>query len=257
MNVDNIFIGSAELIVDDVSVGFTQGGLTITREREYEDIIRPGHIGVVGKRKIQERVFIETTLLESTMANLKMAWDLGSDKSLWETDENVHVRSVEVRPTDELYGENFVFSNAVFVGTGSFNYNRDSVTAIPVNIEVLLGIDDYMSVPTIDGVEVEGLFYTVNDIERFTVMETFGGFRRTSAGEILDVMIEWSVPGVTTTVKDSLLESRRNNVGSTIEFAGYDNEEYSVYYEGWDAPEPREGLWVLSGSFRVVSEVGS
>lgn len=243
---DNIFIGSARVEVDDVSVGYTQGGVSIYRQREYEDVIIPGDVGVVDKRKLRERIFIETSFLEPVLENLQTAWDIDSSYGdVSEASSDVIKRKVSIISDHATY----TFDRCVFVGEGRINYQRDAATVIPVVIEVLLG-DSSAVVPEINNQSMPGLIYRVVPIKRFTEMQTFGGIRRTGASSIMDVLIEFDMPNATRT-QVAFLETLFYTEFGTFAFKGYWGDDYTVFYNTYDGAEPRDGLFFVSGSFRV------
>jgi hypothetical protein len=258
----DVHIGYANIEVDGDDLGYTQGGVSISRPREYENIIVPGSVGIYGKRKLRESVIIETALLESTLANLQAAWDVDSYTGDVEGEnEDVNYHSVKITVPDKDPEEaplaTYEFDRCVFVGEGRVTYARDSATIVPVTIEVMLGYDESAVSPSLDGTDLDGLVYRVNRVKRYSEMQTFGGLRITGAPEVYDIMIEFDIPNATLSMKTALETSFDSSGIDTVAFYGYFDEAWNVRFLVLDPPEPRDALFFLSGSLRVVSEVGS
>lgn len=67
---NNIVVGSAQLLVNGVDCGFTQGGISFRRSDEHVDVDADQMAGVARKVKTFERRFLSTTLLEVTRLNM-------------------------------------------------------------------------------------------------------------------------------------------------------------------------------------------
>ena len=68
---NNIIVGSASLSIDGVDVGYTQGGITMRKSNEFVDIDADQLAGVARKVNTFERMFLSTTMLEVTRANMQ------------------------------------------------------------------------------------------------------------------------------------------------------------------------------------------
>lgn len=78
---NNIIHGAASMSVDGVDVGWTQGGVSLRRSRDLLDIEADQVIGVIDKKVTMERVFLTTTMIEATVANMLMALDINGSGS--------------------------------------------------------------------------------------------------------------------------------------------------------------------------------
>ena len=67
----NIIVGPANISVDGVDVGYTQGGVSFKKALDYLDVEADQSKGVMRKEVTMERAHITTTLLESTLANMR------------------------------------------------------------------------------------------------------------------------------------------------------------------------------------------
>jgi len=68
--VGNIIHGPAEISIDGVSVGFTEGGVTLRSARDLLRVMGDQATGVMKILVTSESMFLTTTLLETTAANL-------------------------------------------------------------------------------------------------------------------------------------------------------------------------------------------
>lgn len=72
----NIVLGGvSSMTVDGVDVGFTTEGVKVNKEKEHIDVDLDQVIGVGKKYKSMEKLFVETTLAEPTLARLRIAFD--------------------------------------------------------------------------------------------------------------------------------------------------------------------------------------
>lgn len=137
---DNIVIQHANLTLDSVSLGYTQGGVAISRPRSYAEIQMPGHTGISKKVKTEERVLITTELLESTLDRILSVWDSASLNA-----EDTPVTEHELIVTSKNI--TYTYSKVVSLEAGEHSYKRGEATVVPVTFEALLG-------PTPTGVEM-------------------------------------------------------------------------------------------------------
>jgi len=135
----NVVIGSATISVNGTDLGFTKEGIQLRKERDYVEVMADQVVGLVEKQKSLERFFVKTTLIESLMGNLSLAWDevptsgtltLGSDTSLEHTVEVVGKNPAGTNRTYSL-------DRAISIGTGEVNHARDAEVALEVEFECL------------------------------------------------------------------------------------------------------------------------
>lgn len=67
---NNIIVGAAQLLINGTDCGFTQGGVSMRKSMEYVDVDADQLGGVARKVNTFERMFLNTTLLEATRANM-------------------------------------------------------------------------------------------------------------------------------------------------------------------------------------------
>lgn len=70
---NNILIGAASLKMNGTDIGYTQGGVSLRKAKEFVDVDADQLAGVARKECTFERMFLTTTLLEATRANLQRA----------------------------------------------------------------------------------------------------------------------------------------------------------------------------------------
>lgn len=144
----NVLIGKCTLSVDSVDVGFTVDGVRIRLEREYVDIEADQLKGIVDKKMIMEKLFVETTLLEGTLANLRKVWDqpaanlsgsgAGSLLALGSESGNVeHTLSLTEVPGESSNTRTITIHRAVSIDAGEYMIGRGEPARIPVTFECL------------------------------------------------------------------------------------------------------------------------
>lgn len=134
----NIIIGSGTISLDGTDLGFTKDGIRVRNEREYVDIAADQLVGLAKKAKSMEKMMVETTLLETTLANCYKAWDLASG-SLGEGFGNtVHEKALVVTgPAPSDTTRTFTFARAVSTGPSELNYGREAESALECVFECL------------------------------------------------------------------------------------------------------------------------
>ncbi len=141
----NIIIGAAEVQIDAVDVGYTKGGVTVRYEPEFIDVMADQAVGVVRKARSLERLFIQTTLLEVTLAQIRRAFmqpsvnlvgstlTLGYNNSCWV--EELVITLIGVGPGCGT--RTWSFSKCVTFGTREYTMQREEETAFEVEFEAL------------------------------------------------------------------------------------------------------------------------
>jgi hypothetical protein len=251
--VSNVWVKYGRLVVDSVDLGYTIGGVRISRERDYVDISKQTEMRVSSKLKTGERIFVSAGLAERTTANLVIAWDTGA--ALAQSDD-VHSFALDI------YGDGvelplFSFDRAYSIDSGEHSYRKDNVIVVPVKFEIPLGEDltgeDVDLVILNDDVELPPQFYySIAFPKRMSVMETFGGVKRSvSAPLVCDAHIQFSCDYCTTAEKDIIEAIYLAHDTETIRFRGLHSEDYDVWFDAWDKPVERKGKWSISGAFAV------
>jgi len=70
-NQNNIVVGPASLSIDAVDVGYTTGGVSLRKSNEFVDVDADQLGGVARKVQTFERMFLTTTMLETTATNMR------------------------------------------------------------------------------------------------------------------------------------------------------------------------------------------
>lgn len=70
---NNIIIGPASVTIDGIAIGYTQGGVTLRKANEYVDVDADQVKGIVKKEITMEKLFVNFTMIESTLENLQRA----------------------------------------------------------------------------------------------------------------------------------------------------------------------------------------
>jgi len=152
MNKANIVIGAASISIDGVDAGHTQGGVKLRPSNEKTEVISDQVCGVVAQAISMQRFFIETTLLEATLNNLRMAFNesasqqfSGSGLRLGSATPTITEHVVVVTgkaPPNMTKTRTCSFTRCVSIEEVEFNIGqRDAASVIPVKLEVLKNDD--------------------------------------------------------------------------------------------------------------------
>lgn len=145
MNKDNIIVGSAQVSVDGVNIGYTQGGVTLRKQTEWFDVDADQMTGIAKKVPTLERMFVSFTMLEATYDNLQRA--------LNEPDANVNGSDLSFGCAAPVADEHTLTITGKAPGSKTRTYTiyravavedvehvvgaRDQAGAIPVGFELL------------------------------------------------------------------------------------------------------------------------
>jgi len=141
----NIVVGAATVSLDGVDVGHTKGGATFRYEPDFFDVISDQSVGVVVKPRSLERMFVTTTFLEMTLANIRKALmqpienlsgstlTLGYNNVCW-VDEVVIVL---VGKSPNCGTRTVTFNKAVSIGVKEYNFSREEESSLEVEFECL------------------------------------------------------------------------------------------------------------------------
>ena len=96
---DRIIYGSIlSFKIDDVETGATTGEATVRRAVEYFDITVEQVNGTIAKSIINDQRFLELTLAEANLANIRRAWDDSGNIAISQTFSNFNVTPGEQLP---------------------------------------------------------------------------------------------------------------------------------------------------------------
>ena len=133
----NVVVGSATLSVGGSDVGFTKDGIRVRRTAEYTDVQADQFVGLVKKAKNHEQMFVATTLLEPTIANLQHAWDMAVVGTTIGDDDEQSKALIVVGPGPGSTTRTFTFASAISIGDSELNFSRDEEASVEVEFEVL------------------------------------------------------------------------------------------------------------------------
>lgn len=136
----NVIIGAAIIAFDGTDLGFTKDGIKIRMEREYVDVAADQLVGLVKKGKAMEKVFVSTTLLETTLANIVVAWDqpTGSFGST-----SVQEKALEIiGPAPGGTTRTISLYRTVQTADGELSYSREEEASLEVEFEALKRASD-------------------------------------------------------------------------------------------------------------------
>lgn len=136
----NIIVGPATISVEGTDLGFTKDGIKLRMERETVDVAADQVKGLVKKVKSLEKFMVSTTLLETTLENIAIAWDQIGPGSFG-GNETQEVAVVVVGPAPGGATRTFTMTRAVSVGESEVTYSREEESALTVEFECLKNND--------------------------------------------------------------------------------------------------------------------
>jgi len=145
-SANNIIIGAASVSVNGSDVGYTMGGTTVRYEPEVRDIMADQALGVVRKSRTSERMYVTTTILEITLAQLRLAFMIPSAQLSGSTyltlgySDACWVEESELILTGKSPGcgtRTFTFAKVTTLNSKEYNMTREEETAFEVEFECL------------------------------------------------------------------------------------------------------------------------
>lgn len=147
VNTQNIITGATtSFLVDTQEIGSTNGGVDVTVKDTFLDISPDQVIGVIKKVITNRVVTVETTMEEMTLANLKIAWNLGSAITTgtgtstlgisMDKDSQEHTLTF-VGPGPTGSTRTFTINRAIGYSAGALNIQKDKDEVNKVTFECL------------------------------------------------------------------------------------------------------------------------
>lgn len=142
----NVIIGVGLLKVDNVSVGYTSGGVVLSASSDRMDKEVDQSYAPVGIHKVKETYQIKTSLAEATLANLKLVWEqteavvdgTGIRTLSWGMNPNVVEHSLTFEGVSpEGKARTYNVYKAVVWEVGDIEHKKDALTTIPVTFRIL------------------------------------------------------------------------------------------------------------------------
>jgi len=155
-NAQNIIIGAAQVLIDSVDIGYTKGGAQVRYAPEFVEVMADQAVGVVRKARSLERMYVKTTLLEVSLAQIRRAFmlpaanlvgstlTLGYNNACW-VDEVVLVL---IGSSPNCGTRTFTFGRCITFGTREYNMKRDEETGFEVEFEILKDNDGHFGTIT-------------------------------------------------------------------------------------------------------------
>lgn len=148
-NQNNIIVGPASLSIDNVDVGYTQGGVSLRKSNEFVDVDADQLAGVARKVQTFERMFLTTTMIEMTLLNMRNVMNepssnshSGSQLDFGHSDpvaQEYELTVVGDAPTPAgMTVRTYTFYRAISVDeVETLIGSRDSASILPVGFELL------------------------------------------------------------------------------------------------------------------------
>lgn len=148
-SIDNVKLGVCNVTFNDVALGHTKGGVTVSYEPTYHDVSVDAYgETVVDKRLLGERLVATVPLAEATLANLQVAipegttsgskLTIGSSVGDSLADEAKELVLHPVENASDNLDDDVVFHKAVVSSTIELPYQNDGERIIEVEFVALL-----------------------------------------------------------------------------------------------------------------------
>lgn len=148
VTMQNIITGACSSFkVDTVELGATQGGVTVSVKDTFLDISPDQFIGVLQKTITKRVVTVVTTMEETSLANLKIAWNLGSTIT---TGTGISTLGISEDKTSTEHTVTFIgpgaggatrtfaINRAIGYATGNLNIQKDKDSIVQVTFECMV-----------------------------------------------------------------------------------------------------------------------
>lgn len=145
----NIIIGPVKsFTVDTTDVGATSGGVSVQPRDSFRNITVDQVVGTIKKGMTDRQIHVVTTLSETTLDNLKIAFDLGGTISTDGTSGSktlgigMDFTAAEhtltfVGPGPDGFTRTFTINRAVGYATGNYQLRKDNESVVQVNFHCL------------------------------------------------------------------------------------------------------------------------
>lgn len=142
----NVLIGVGKVSIDDTSLGYTSGGVTLVKTVDRMDKEVDQSYAPIGVHKVRESFELQTNLAEATLENLKLIWEQTEDVVVasgtrtlsWGMNPDVEEHTLEFRgKSPEGYDRVYSVLKAVVWDVGDMVHQKDALTIIPVTFRVL------------------------------------------------------------------------------------------------------------------------
>ena len=154
----NVLVGQGDLSIDGVALGASEGGFRLRQEIEWFDAMVDQSVGVQKKKLVRRRLFGQANIAEGSLANIAVAMGLASAAltgitlTFNGTDRGVVTGTFTVTSGNPAgFNRAMAFPRITSLGNSETPYERDGVTFVPVEFEIL---------PSVDGADV---FFTIAD----------------------------------------------------------------------------------------------
>lgn len=158
-NSENIIIGAAVVLINNVDLGYTMNGQTIRYKPEFVTVVADQANGTVRKGRSQESMFIKFTLLEVSLDQMRIAWmqptsNLPSPYSVLTVGFNDACFTDEVEielqgPGPDCGGRTFNFPRCVITDAETmYEMKRDQEVRFEMEFEILKDTDGHFGTIT-------------------------------------------------------------------------------------------------------------
>jgi len=153
-----VLVGHGDLSIDGVDMGATDGGFSIRSESEWFDAMVDHSLGTQKKQLVRRKVFGSANVAQAALAKMAVAYGLtaaalsGTTLTYASQDRGVVTGAFVIAGGNPSgFDRTYTFARIVSLGNSESAYQRDGITFVPVEFEVI---------PSADG---EDSYFTVVD----------------------------------------------------------------------------------------------
>lgn len=145
-NTDEVLIGQGKLYVDDVDLGYTEGGFLLQHTTDKVEVEVDQSYSPIKIHKTKETFSLKTNLAQASIANLKIVWEqtenvvtTASKRSLsWGMNQSIVEHKLKFEGVSpEGFKRTYTVHRAVVWETGDVNHSKNAASLIPVTFRIL------------------------------------------------------------------------------------------------------------------------
>lgn len=146
-NSGNMFLGGpSSVTLDGVDVGYSSGGVKLSREVDWYDFVTDQTKLIVKKQPTMAKMRMELGILQPELEYIRIAWSMPSSALVSASLQlvepagttNEEITAVLVGPTiDGSTSRNYRFARCVAMADGEYNLSRETPSMMPITFDVL------------------------------------------------------------------------------------------------------------------------
>jgi hypothetical protein len=144
-NANNIIVGSAQMLIGGVDIGYTKGGVSVMYGQEQLEVKADQAVGIVRKARTLETMKVKTTMLECTLEKLRRAFmlpnsalvsttlTLGYNDSCWVDELAITL----IGKSPSCGTRTFSFTKCITFGEREYAMKRDEEVSFMIEFECI------------------------------------------------------------------------------------------------------------------------